>query len=435
MKKTEICSLIINSIKEFIFSPDILEAYRAPKFFVRKRKLSMLNVILFLLHAGKGALETSITSVRDLLCDITDFPKTISKQAISHARQGICFSLFYELFNMSTDLFYSHLEHRKDWYGYHLFAIDGSKIELPNSKSNFDHFGEMFEHHNPERKFTQALASIVYDVLDDFIIHATFSRFLASERSEAVKHMMELEELGIYEDSVIIFDRGYYSETLFRYCVKHGHLCLMRLKQNYCISRKVASAGKGGAYEHIDVLKGDPTEGTEDIKIRVIAVKLSTGEIEYLATNLFDEKITTEMFRELYFKRWPVETKYFELKNILHLEEFSGATPNSAMQEFYITLLYSNLASMIKADADAEIQSRCRSTNKYRYQANRTFIIGQFRMHLLEMISGFRELDYLLVIFEDACHTRSQIKEGRKFKRDMRKLKNRKHFRNRKLAF
>ena len=105
------------------------------------------------------------------------------------------------------------------------------------------------------------------------------------------------------------------------------------------------------------------------------------------------------------------------------------------MQEFYITLLYSNLASMIKADADAEIQSRCRSTNKYRYQANRTFIIGQFRMHLLEMISGFRELDYLLVIFEDACHTRSQIKEGRKFKRDMRKLKNRKHFRNRKLAF
>ena len=435
MKKTEICSLIINSIREFIFSPDRLEAHRNPRFFIRKRKLSMLNVILFLLHAGKGALETSISSVRNLLSDITAFPKKISKQAISHARQGISFALFLELFKMSTDLFYSHIECRKDWHGYHLFAIDGSKIELPNSRSNFDHFGEMFEHHSPERKYTQALASVVYDVLDDFIIHATFSRFLASERSEAIKHMKELEELGIYEDSVIIFDRGYYSETLFRYCVKHGHTCLMRLKESYCISKKAALAGKGGTYEYIDILKGDPSEGTEDVKIRVIAVTLDTGETEYLATNLFDEKITTEMFRDLYFMRWPVESKYFELKNILHLEEFSGATPNSVMQEFYITLLYSNLASLIKADADIEIQSRCSSANKYRYQSNRTFIIGQFRIHLLEMISGFRELDYLLDIFEDACSTRSQIKEGRKFKRNMKKIKKRNHFKNRKSAF
>ena len=118
--------------------------------------------------------------------------------------------LFRELFSLSSKIFYANLKERKLWYKYHIFAIDGSKTELPNSKDNFDHFGEMFDHHNTNRKFTQALTSIVYDVLDDYIVHATFSCYHASERAQALLHMKELDELGIYNESIIIFDRGYY---------------------------------------------------------------------------------------------------------------------------------------------------------------------------------------------------------------------------------
>ena len=73
-----------------------------------------------------------------------DFPD-ISKQALSKARQFINPALFKELYYLSVDLFYKQLPSRKLWNGYHLFAIDGSKIELPNSKSNFEFFGEMFD--------------------------------------------------------------------------------------------------------------------------------------------------------------------------------------------------------------------------------------------------------------------------------------------------
>lgn len=69
-----------------------------------------------------------------------DFPN-ISKQALSRARQFITPALFKELYYLSVDLFYKQLPSRKLWNGYHLFAIDGSKIELPNSKSNFEFFG------------------------------------------------------------------------------------------------------------------------------------------------------------------------------------------------------------------------------------------------------------------------------------------------------
>lgn len=431
MQKLDICKQIISSVTDMISSPETLEAYRASKFFVRKRKLSMLNVIYFLLYNGKSALQGSISDVRDMLSNVTSFPKNVTKQAISRARKGISYMLFRELFSLSSKIFYANLKERKLWYKYHIFAIDGSKTELPNSKDNFDHFGEMFDHHNTNRKFTQALTSIVYDVLDDYIVHATFSRYLASERAQALLHMKELEELGIYNESIIIFDRGYYSENMFRYCVEHGHLCVMRLKQSLCIAKNLKPS-KSDAYEGFDTLYGDPEEGTDDIRVRVIAVKLDTGETEYLATNIFDEEITPLMFRELYFLRWACEKKYYELKITSLLEEFSSATPNSMMQEFFITLLLTNLSALVKADADEEIKNKSRPKNKFNYQANRTFIIGRIRTLFIKLVVGISEMSDLDILLDDATHSKSQIQPGRKYKRDKKKGKLRKHMRNRK---
>ena len=117
-----------------------------------------------------------------------------------------------------------------------------------------------------------------------------------------MQHLQTLERLGIYQNSVVVFDRGYYSEKMFRYCVSHGHLCVMRLKENYNFSK---TAGKKKA-DFVSVLAGNSKEGTEDISIRIIAVMLDSGEYEYLATNIFDTSFTSELFSELYFLRWPV---------------------------------------------------------------------------------------------------------------------------------
>ena len=317
-----------------------------------------------------------------------DFPD-ISKQALSKARQFINPALFKEHYYLSVDLFYKQLPSRKLWNGYHLFAIDGSKIELPNSNSNFEFFGEMFGYPDPSRRFTMGLGSIVYDVLDDYIVHASFQRYLASERSAALEHLHNLEDLNIYQNSVVIFDRGYYSEDMFRYCVEHQHLCLMRLKQNYNIAKKCSG-------DIITVLPGNEKDGTEDIRIRVIEVILNDGTKEYLATNLFDSHISQQMFRELYFYRWPVETKYKELKSRLAIEIFSGAMTTSVLQEFYINVLLSNLSSLIKNQVDEEIQITAKSTNKYRYQANRAFIIGRVKTIVPKILSNLSIYLYLI---------------------------------------
>ena len=425
MNRNDICKNIIQLIKNYITNPLKLEAHRARGHFVRKRKLSMFHVIMYLFFSSKASMFQNLSNIRKEL--EIDFP-SVSKQAVSKARSFINPALFKELFYLSVDFFYSHFKDRKLWYGYHLFAIDGSKFELPNSPSTFEFFGEMFGYPDPTRRFTMGLASIVYDVLDDYIAHASFHRYLASERAAALEHLAQLESLNIYEDSVVIFDRGYYSENLFRYCVEHDHLCLMRLKEGYTLSKNC----KG---DTITIMTGNQSDNTEDISIRVIEVILDDGTREYLATNLFDKSITKDMFRELYFHRWPVELKYKELKSCYSIEEFNGATATAVHQEFFINMLLSNISSLIKNHVDEEIESSASSSNKYRYQANRTFIIGQTKTLLPKILCGMVNLVVIDELCKEAIRCKSQIQPGRTFKRKRNKAIGRTHFRNRKVAF
>ena len=424
MTKTEICKTIISSIKDYIYSPDCLTAHRSPNHFIRKRKLSFQQVVMYLLYSSKASMFQNLSGIIDDLGK-DSFPN-VCKQAVSKARQGILPSLFQELFNLSVDLFYKNIESRKTWNNYHVFAIDGSKLQLPTSKSNFAEFCEMYSAHNREKKFSMALASMVYDVLDDYIIHASINPYTASERQAALTHLKTIKDLDIYKDSVIVFDRGYYAEWMFRYCVEQGHPCVMRLVERY----KLAKSSHG---DTISVLPGDHNKSTEDIQIRVIAVPLESGDTEYLATNIYDKSISADMFKELYFLRWPCESKYYELKYRLFLEEFIGATSNSVRQEFFINMLISNLASLIKNNADEVIDDNANPQNRYRYQANRTFIIGRIKKWLPRILAGIGDVSVIDDIFADALRKKSQLQPGRKQKRE-RFERRRRHYNNRKVT-
>ena len=72
-----------------------------------------------------------------------------------------------------------------------------------------------------------------------------------------------------------------------------------------------------------------------DITHRIIRFKLNDNSEELLITNIYDTQFTVEDFKTLYHFRWPIETKYDELKNKFQLEKFTGKTLNSVYQDFY----------------------------------------------------------------------------------------------------
>jgi hypothetical protein len=131
--------------------------------------------------------------------------------------------------------------------------------------------------------------------------------------------------------------------------------------------------------------------------------------------------------------RWNLELKYNELKNQLLLEEFNGATSVSVEQEFYINLLYSNLASLAKSHADVEIEKTARQGNKFRYQANRAFIIGRLKDILVPILCGHEPDTGFDDLFRKACRNKSQVQPGRSSERKRIK-RDRTHFNNRKTA-
>lgn len=286
----------------------------------------------------------------------------------------------------------------------------------------------MFSRENPEKRWSLALASLIYDVNNDYICHGLLRPYLSSERRAALDHCRSLESLGVLKGAVIIFDRGYYSQAMFRYFSENGYKCVMRLKENLKLVKE-CTGDSLLSIEFEDAASGQLVS----IPVRVLSIDLGNGTTEYLATNLFDKAYTAEDFKELYFMRWNLELKYNELKNQLLLEEFNGATSVSVEQEFYINLLYSNLASLAKSHADVEIEKTARQGNKFRYQANRAFIIGRLKDILVPILCGHEPDTGFDDLFRKACRNKSQVQPGRSSERKRIK-RDRTHFNNRKTA-
>ena len=426
MNQLELFKLIVSSISTLLNSQEFLNAHRFPHRFVRRHILSMYQVVMYLLYSTKQAMHQNISRAIDL--EKLQFPD-VSKQAVSRARQGIRPSLFRKLFDISVDLFYQSDIPLKLWRGKErVFAVDGSKIQVPNSFSNFNKFGEMFSKLNPEKRWSMALASVIYDVTNDYICHALLRPFLASERAAAIDHCKALETTGILKGAVLVFDRGYYSETMFRYFTKHDFFCVMRLKENIKLSKSCTG-------DITTVLTFDNGKDTppENIPVRVLAIDLGNGTTEYLATNMFSSEYTPSDFKELYFLRWDLELKYGELKTQLLLEEFNGATSVSIEQEFYINLLYSNLAALVKSSADDKIEETANPENQYRYQANRAYIIGRTKNIFVPVLCHARPDSEIDTLFRRAARFRSQIQPDRSTERKHVKHE-RTHFNNRKTA-
>ena len=118
MNRNDICKNIIQLIKNYITNPLKLEAHRARGHFVRKRKLSMFHVIMYLFFSSKASMFQNLSNIRKEL--EIDFP-SVSKQAVSKARSFINPALFKELFYLSVDFFYSHFKtlSLKDYLQFH----------------------------------------------------------------------------------------------------------------------------------------------------------------------------------------------------------------------------------------------------------------------------------------------------------------------------
>lgn len=164
-------------------------------------------------------------------------------------------------------------------------------------------------------------------------------------------------------------------------------------------------------------------------KVRVIKFELSNGITETLVTNIYDKTIKISEFKELYFLRWGIESKYKELKCSIEIEEFSGTKPISIEQDFYVSLYLSMIGTLLKKEADIAIANDNKNKNlKYEYQANRNFILEQVFKNIISIITKSKKRKKILnSILEKAIKIRSQIRPNRSCERKIKHPRKKHH--------
>jgi len=119
----------------------------------------------------------------------------------------------------------------------------------------------------------------------------------------------------------------------------------------------------------------------------MIKIELPTGEIEILMTSLKDiEKYPYKDFKELYFKRWGIETFYNRFKNIIGVEQFSGKSEQFILQEFNCALYISNLQSLLTKEVQQEIEQKY-ADRKYEYKVNSSMSLSIIRSKMLALFA------------------------------------------------
>ncbi len=403
MHTLSICQNILEEMKQRIFSlyPD---SFRIGNHFTRRRKLNLKKVIFYLLYSSKASMNLNIANIRDDVREI-NFPD-VTKQAVSKARKGIDPDLFKDLLHFSVEKFYGSCQQRKSWNGFYLFAIDGSCIQVPMSKDNVEHFGLCRNQHH-SRKDAMARISMLYDLLEGIVVDGSVNDYRHAERLSAKKHLDYLEAAGLANHALLLFDRGYPSYEFFQRINQNGYHYLMRIQDTV-----KALTGREDNDEIVSYVPAQLKRDNPDpVPVRVVHVTFDDGTDECLVTNLTDPSITSEMLKELYFLRWGIESKYFELKNQRKLEEFSGSHHQSVKQDFFIHLLFMNLCSLVKSEADQCITENGKDKkNKFQYQANRAFIIGRVKKYLVLMLCGAKQIEGALnQLLKEAIKKRSRF--------------------------
>lgn len=423
MNYVDLITLILTQLRECLNSDRFLNQFRRPKAFVRQRKLTLKQVAAYLIYSKKRSMDIDLSALQHQIPDI-EFPD-VSRQAVSKARKGILPDLFKELFDKQVETVYKHLPDSKNWFGYRVFAVDGSTLEIPLSEDTSAEFGAITSCNNHDIFWVEGLLSTIYDVFLDQIVDGQIYAKGTGERDPAREHWTRLQELGLAESALLIFDRGYYSKELYEDLVSNGCHVLMRLNKGNKLTRLGSD----------DFSWTDASTDGKPVLYRVVKAPLpekSKEKNEYLVTNITDPSISPAMLYNLYFERWNIETKYRELKEWWELEEFTGTSCNSIEQELYINLLLSNISALVKSEADNIVKQKAFVKNKWAYQSKRTFIIGEVKALVPELL--FMSMEILPVITNlivKASKKRSQIHPGRCYERS-KKNRDRKHLRTRK---
>ncbi|WP_459874053.1 IS4 family transposase, partial [Endothiovibrio diazotrophicus] len=311
---------------------------------------------------------------------------SVSKQAVSQACRKLPHSALIALHQQIVDTFYDHAQTPR-WMGFRLIAADGSKIRLPRLKVFADAFGTQTNGTDTERPM--ALLMSFYDALTQVTVASELAPSTMGERFLAERL---LQHFG--PQDLVLYDRGFPSFPLFALHLARGIPVCMRMPKGF--NARVKAFIASNRRERNIVLTPN-TEArkvcafldvpTDPITLRLVRVRLKSGEIEVLATSLMDRtQYPWHLFKDLYHQRWAVEEGFKSLKHVADLERFRGKNEAVVFQEIYARLITHTIASIVRFAAGDVVDGRV-DARRLRYRINFAEAYRKVQSRLIEMLT------------------------------------------------
>ena len=310
--------------------------------------------MFFLISQSKRSLSIELNEYFE---DLGQSPCT--KSAFSKARYRVLWSFFRDWHQHFVDLVYTDSDALCTWKGHLLKAIDGSSIYLFKDAALEKAFGSQSNQH---MSIPMARAGIELDVLNGYCTQAQLQPYTEGEMvfAEAFLARSTKKDLRIYDRYFAGF------ELIFKHLQVNSNF-VMRCKVGFNqVVIKFVSSNKKQAIVEFPISdnvrqslrkQGYSVDKKTSVRVRLVRVEIGQQEPEILITSLLDlRKYPHSCFKEVYNYRWGDETRFDQIKNKLQAEVFSGHKPQAIYQDFFATVIASNLHNLICKECTQELE-------------------------------------------------------------------------------
>jgi hypothetical protein len=164
--------------------------------FTRQRDLPFHRLVSFMLNLRKGSTEQELAGFFSTLEEQPVASAAPSRSAFSKARKGLSEKVFSSLNTLAIETFRAGWA-TPLWFGFRLFAVDGTTFRWPGGEALQRHFGA--QKSGP----TLARGSVLYDIGHDLVVDTRVAAICVGE------HALAIEHLGVARPGdLLIYDRG-----------------------------------------------------------------------------------------------------------------------------------------------------------------------------------------------------------------------------------
>lgn len=326
--------------------------------FTRKRKLSFSDTMMTMISMECGSIRSELLKYFDYS------PETATSSAFIQQRDKLNSDAFPHLFDEFTAEFPSET-HK----GYHLFAVDGSAVLIPvEGNDEYKYFAR-----EDQRDYHQIHLSAIYDLLNDQYSAAYIEPRKGHDERNAFHQLFHTRDFP--ENSLFIFDRGYEGYPLMAHISGKNQFFLIRVKDSkpggiltgldlpqepefdvafdkICVHKIRAEYRTDPDRYHCVHATHTPYFLNESVKeyplsFRIVRLQLDNDSYECLLTNLPQESFDLTDLKELYRRRWGIETSFRRLKHTIGLLYFHSKKIEAIEQEIWARLILHNYSMAV----------------------------------------------------------------------------------------